>query len=166
MIIAAVAAVTLTVLFLLCTRPLLGIMNTGAEILEDAATYLTIISAGIGATVLYNMLSAIMRAVGNSRAPLVFLVLSALLNIGLDFLCILVFRWGVAGAAIADGNSAADIGALMSWIYCEKSSYSSFKKGKLLYFFKRDCRTVKAWNPHGVSVRSNRFRYDYTPGGA
>ena len=56
---------------------------------------------GIPASFLYNILSGIIRSMGDSKTPLAFLTLSSFLNIGLDLLCILVFRMGVAGAAVA-----------------------------------------------------------------
>ncbi|HJD24727.1 MAG TPA: MATE family efflux transporter, partial [Firmicutes bacterium] len=63
--------------------------------------YLFVIFMGIGATFLYNYFACLLRAVGNSAVPLLFLGVSALLNVGLDLLFILAFSWGVAGAAIA-----------------------------------------------------------------
>lgn len=91
--------ITTTVVFL--CRNILTWMKTPEDIFEESYAYIVIIFAGIPATFLYNMLSGIIRAMGNSRAPLYFLTLSSLLNIGLDFLCILAFRMGVAGAAVA-----------------------------------------------------------------
>ncbi len=72
-----------------------------AELAADMRTYLLIIFAGLLATSVYNFFACLLRAVGNSVAPLWFLGISALLNIGLDLLFVLVFRWGIAGAAAA-----------------------------------------------------------------
>ena len=72
-----------------------------AELAADMRTYLLIIFAGLLATSVYNFFACLLRAVGNSVAPLWFLGISALLNIGLDLLFVLVFHWGVAGAAAA-----------------------------------------------------------------
>ena len=63
--------------------------------------YLWIIFSGIFATFLYNFFSCLLRSIGDSRAPLIFLGISAVLNVGLDLLFVLVFQWGVGGAAIA-----------------------------------------------------------------
>lgn len=80
---------------------LLDLLNTPADIMEDARTYITIIFQGLFTNVFYNMASVFLRSVGNSKAPLFFLVFSACLNVGLDLLCIIQFRMGVAGAALA-----------------------------------------------------------------
>lgn len=72
-----------------------------AELAADMRTYLLIIFAGLLATFVYNFFACLLRAVGNSVAPLWFLGISALLNIGLDLLFVLVFHWGIAGAAAA-----------------------------------------------------------------
>lgn len=72
-----------------------------AELAADMRTYLLIIFAGLLATSVYNFFAGLLRAVGNSVAPLWFLGISALLNIGLDLLFVLVFHWGIAGAAAA-----------------------------------------------------------------
>ena len=72
-----------------------------AELAADMRTYLLIIFAGLLATSVYNFFACLLRAAGNSVAPLWFLGISALLNIGLDLLFVLVFHWGIAGAAAA-----------------------------------------------------------------
>lgn len=72
-----------------------------AELAADMRTYLLIVFAGLLATSVYNFFACLLRAVGNSVAPLWFLGISALLNIGLDLLFVLVFHWGIAGAAAA-----------------------------------------------------------------
>ena len=72
-----------------------------AELAADMRTYLLIIFAGLLATSVYNFFACLLRAVGNSVAPLWFLGISALLNIGLDLLFVLIFHWGIAGAAAA-----------------------------------------------------------------
>ena len=72
-----------------------------AELAADMRTYLLIIFAGLLATSVYNFFACLLRAGGNSVAPLWFLGISALLNIGLDLLFVLVFHWGIAGAAAA-----------------------------------------------------------------
>lgn len=93
--------VVLTALSIATTMPLMRLMNTPENIIEDAALYINIIYLGIGATMYYNMIAGILRALGDSRTPLYFLILSSLLNVGLDLLFILKFHMGVAGAAWA-----------------------------------------------------------------
>ena len=91
----------ITLLGLLSSRPLLGRLNTPADILENALLYIRIIFAGLTAPELYNMLSGILRALGDSVSPLIILIVSSVMNVGLDVLFVVAFRWGVAGAAAA-----------------------------------------------------------------
>ena len=94
-------------------KPLLVFMHTPEDIFEDAYTYIMIICAGIAATVLYNLLSSILRALGDSKTPLYFLVLSAVLNIALDLVLIIVFHMGAAGAATVIAQGVSGVGCLL-----------------------------------------------------
>ena len=102
---AAVLSVGITIVMtvgsMLAMKPLLMFMHTPEDIFQDAYTYIMIICAGIAASVLYNLLSGVLKLLGDSKTPLYFLILSAVLNIGLDLLLILVFHMGAAGAAYA-----------------------------------------------------------------
>lgn len=100
-ILSLAVGIFLTISFLLFMKPLLVLMHTPEDIFADAYAYIMIISGGILAQMLYNLLSSILRAIGNSKIPLYFLILSALLNIVLDLVFIVVFGLGAAGAAIA-----------------------------------------------------------------
>lgn len=91
----------LTLLTVVLCRPILEWMSTPADIIDDAYAYIVIIFAGIPATFLYNILASLLRAVGDSKTPVLFLVVASLLNIGLDLFFILVIPMGVAGAALA-----------------------------------------------------------------
>lgn len=113
------AAVMTAVTCILC-RPMLILMKTPEDIFADAYIYILIIFIGIPATYLYNMLSGIIRAMGDSRTPLVFLTLSSLLNIALDLLCIIVFKMGVAGAAVATVVSQGASGILCLFYMMKK----------------------------------------------
>ena len=95
------AAVLLTALAAIGLRHVLRIMNTPDDILSEAYTYIMIITLGLSASVFYNLFSAFLRAVGDSRTPLFFLIFSACLNVALDLLLIVFFRLGTAGAALA-----------------------------------------------------------------
>ena len=115
---AAVLCVGLSLLFglastLLC-KPLLRLMNTPEEILDSSASYIRIIFAAIPCCVLYNMASGILRSLGDSRTPVVFLVLASLVNIALDLFLIIACGMDVAGAAVATAVSQliAGIGCL------------------------------------------------------
>lgn len=93
--------VLLTLLTVVFCRNILELMGTPADILDDAYAYLVIIFAGIPATFLYNMLAGIQRALGDSRTPVVFLVIASVINIVLDVVLIVLIPLGVAGAALA-----------------------------------------------------------------
>lgn len=113
---AAIVTAIMTALTMIFMRPMLHLMNTPDDIFDDAYKYIMVICAGIAAQVLYNMLSAILRALGNSKTPLYFLILSAVLNIGLDLVFIRVFGMGAAGAAYATVISQL-IAGIASFIY-------------------------------------------------
>ena len=80
---------------------ILRIMRTPENIFEGAYAYLLVTFIGVPCTFLYNLLSSIIRALGDSKTPFWFLLFSTILNIILDLFCILVLKWGVLGAAIA-----------------------------------------------------------------
>lgn len=96
----AFAAVTTVTVCVLC-RQILQWMNTPTDIIDGAYSYIFVIFLGIPVIYLYNLTSAIIRSLGDSKSPLVFLIISSVLNIILDLVMILVFRMGVAGAAWA-----------------------------------------------------------------
>ena len=100
---------------LLCSN-ILHWMQTPGVIFHDAYLYLLITFLGIPFTMAYNLLASIIRALGDSRTPFYFLILSALLNVGLDMLFIVNFGWGAAGAAVATVISQA-ISALLCYVY-------------------------------------------------
>ena len=95
------ASILLTLIGLTLARPILTFLGTPEAIMQDAAVYFQITSGGIVAVAFYNGISSILRALGDSRTPLIFLALAALLNVGLDLLFVTVFHMGVAGAALA-----------------------------------------------------------------
>lgn len=110
-ILSILASLIMTVGSMLFMKKLLVFMNTPADIFDDAYRYIMIICGGIFAQTAYNLFSNILRALGNSRVPLYFLITAALLNILLDLLFIIVFKMGAPGAAyatvIAQGIAAA-----------------------------------------------------------
>lgn len=111
-ILSITISIILTVASMLFMKPLLHFMQTPADIFDDAYSYIMIICAGIGAQMLYNLLASILRALGNSKVPLYFLILSALLNIVLDLVLIIVFNMGAPGAAYATVISQGVSGVL------------------------------------------------------
>ena len=80
---------------------MLRIMKTPVEVFDEASMYLTIYFEGVAGLMIYNMGSGILRAVGDSRRPLYFLIVSAVTNTVLDLVFVVSFGWGVAGVAIA-----------------------------------------------------------------
>lgn len=97
----AAFALVMTALTTLLCRNILVLMRTPEDILEGAYAYIWVIFLGIPTVFLYNIASGIIRAMGDSRTPVFFLILSSFLNIGLDLYFILVLKTGVAGAAWA-----------------------------------------------------------------
>ena len=95
-------------------------MDTPENIFEYAYSYIFIIFLGIPATYLYNLLSGIIRSLGDSRTPVIFLVISAMLNIIFDLLAILVLHMGVAGAAWATAIAQAVAGIGCAWYMVKK----------------------------------------------
>ena len=98
---------------------ILNFLNVSPELAPEASAYIRIIIAGLIATTLYNVCSAILRAIGDSFTPLMFLVISNLLNIGLDYLLILRLDMGVTGAATATVISQA-LSAVLCYIYMRR----------------------------------------------
>ena len=143
---SALSALLLTLATALLCRRILLAMDTPAELFQDAYWYILIIFLGIPATILYNLLSGILRSLGDSRTPVYFLALSSVVNIGLDFALILLFRAGVAGAAvatvIAQGVSGLaclvddekEMGATVIDMGGGTTSITSFKNGHPIYF--------------------------------
>ena len=120
----------LTVLSVWLTRPLLELLNTPADIIDDAYAYLVIIFAGLGATVFYNMIAGILRSIGDSKTPLYFLIVSSIINVILDLVFILNFNSGVAGAAYATVIAQGISGLLCLWV--------AARRYKILHLSKED----------------------------
>lgn len=111
-VLTAVIAVIITILCTLLCPWILQILSVQSDIYANAYSYLMIIFLGLPFTLLYNYLSSILRAVGDSRTPFLFLAFSAVLNIFLDLFFILVAGWGCAGAAFATIAAQAISGIL------------------------------------------------------
>ena len=126
-------AVVLTIVTVALTRPILVWTNTPANIIDLADIYVRTIFWGIPFTLLYNVTSALMRALGDSKRPLYFLLMASFLNIGLDLLCIIVFKMGVFGASFATVFSQAVAGFGSLWSIARHSHELRWSKeeGKL-----------------------------------
>lgn len=112
-ILSITLGVILTVGGIIFTRPLLVALKTPADIIDDAALYLVAMTAGILVVTLYNISASVLRALGNSRHPLYAMLIAVGLNILLDIVFVIAFKWGLLGAAIA-----SVISQLTSFIYC------------------------------------------------
>ncbi len=117
--VSAAFTAVLTVLTVALCRTILVWMKTPADIIDDSYAYIVVIFAGIPVTILYNLTSAIIRSMGDSKTPVIFLVLAALLNIVLDLFCILALHMGVAGAAVATVISQA-VSGVCCLVYMRK----------------------------------------------
>lgn len=118
-VLSVVISLLMTVVSMVGMKPLLKFMNTPDDIFHDTYLYIMIICAGIFAQVLYNLLASILRALGNSKTPLYFLLFSAVLNIVLDLVLIIVFHLGAPGAAYAT-VIAQGVSGLLCLIYIIK----------------------------------------------
>ena len=112
-------AIVMTLLALLTTKSILRLLNTPASIMPDATSYMYIYMGGLIAVVAYFTSFSILRALGDSKTPLIFLIVFSLLNIVLDLLFVVVFKTGVAGAAAATVLSEA-IAAVLCIAYAFK----------------------------------------------
>lgn len=99
--VSVAAAVLLTVAGAAATEPLLRLLQTSEELMPEASSYLLIIYLGSGATILYNFAGAVLRALGNSVVPLIFLIFSSVLNVFLDIVFVSWIPMGTGGAAFA-----------------------------------------------------------------
>lgn len=111
-----ILCVLATALGLMIAKPSLVWMKTNPEHMEMSTTYLMTYFAGISGLLIYNMGSAILRAVGDSRRPLYFLIFSAVLNTGLDLLFVIAFGWGVFGVAFATIVAQGASALLVMWV--------------------------------------------------
>ena len=129
LVLSAALTAALTALALALLNPMLAWINVtpdSGEVYRAAHTYCAIIFAGTGAQLFYNFICSFLRSLGDSATPLLFLLFSTALNVGLDLLFILAFRWGVAGAAIA-----TVLAQLISTVACFCYAFSRYPKLRL-----------------------------------
>lgn len=145
------ASVTLSALFAgvllvgaqLMALPMLRLLQTPERVLGNAMLYIRIYFAGIPVVIAYNLLATVLRSLGDSRTPLVAMVLASLTNIGLDLLFVLVFHWGIVGAAVA-----TLIAQVVSSVFC----LLRLRKIEFLALGKSDCllREGLGWRLMGL----------------
>lgn len=136
LIISIVISVILTVLTTTFTEEILNIMQTPEETYAYAYDYLNVLFKGIGAVILFNLLANMLRAIGDSKTPLYFLILTSVLNIVLDYAFILIFNLGIGGAALATVTSQIT-SSVLCLIYI-------WKKVPILRIYKEDWKLSKA----------------------
>lgn len=112
-VLCALIGSVLTVLGIVVARPLLVLLNTPADIIDGAVTYLITLVSGSIIVMMYNMTASILRALGDGKTPLIAMIIAAVLNIALDLLFVFVFHWGIFGAALASVISQA-----VSFVIC------------------------------------------------
>lgn len=143
------SAVVMTVVLAFC-RQILTRMHTTAETFPYAYDYIHLIFWGIPFVMLYNMTASIIRAVGDSKSPLLFLAIAAALNVGLDLLFVLVFHMGVAGAAWAT-NLSQGISGLLCLLYMgKKLPLLRFQPGELRFRGREAARLLANGIPMGL----------------
>ena len=128
-LLSACAAVVLVAIGQAVCKPVLQLLQTPERILPTSLLYLRIIFAGIPIVTAYNLLSAMLRALGDGKTPLYAMIAASITNIVLDLVFVLVFHWGVAGAA-----AATLIGQLVSCVFC----FVQLRKVEILHLRKSD----------------------------
>ncbi len=113
LVLTALAAIFFTVAGQLLIVPILTLLDTPADIFAGSEIYLRVMIGGVTVSLMYNFEAALLRALGDSRTPLMAMVTAALTNVALDLIFVLVFKWGIAGAA-----SATIIAQGVSFAYC------------------------------------------------
>jgi len=133
--------VILTVLTMAFTRPLLIIMQTPAETLDAAYSYIIVLFGGIAVIMYYNVFAGLLRALGDSRTPLYFLVMACIINVGLDLLFIAVFKMGTAGAGWAT-VTAQFCSVVLCAVYLRKNYPILLFKKEELKFSPAHCKKL------------------------
>lgn len=126
-ILCAIVGIVMTIIGLFAAKPLLMLLKTPHDIIDNATIYLMTMIAGTLIVTAYNMAAAVLRAFGDGKSPLIAMAIAACLNVGLDLLFVMVFHWGVFGAAFASVTAQ-----LFSFLFClvciRKVEYVQFAK--------------------------------------
>ncbi len=146
MYLCVIMAVLMTAGLLITNGRVLELMQTQESLFEDTYVYLQVTYIGLTATIAYNFLAALLCALGDSKAPLVFLIIAAIINFILDMLFVAGFSWGVAGAAAATVISQG-VSALLCLIYIiVKFPILRLKKEDMYFSF------TSAWKLLGLGI--------------
>ncbi|WP_167958119.1 MATE family efflux transporter [Anaerosporobacter faecicola] len=143
-----VTAIVMTILSVVFLMPLLRVLNTPPEVIQESYVYIRVIFLGMIVTLWYNALASVLRAIGDTVTPLIFLIVGTVLNVGLDFLFINGFHMGVEGAAYAT-VLAQFISVVLVFVYM-------WKKYPMLHLhredFKMEWAEVKEMYASGLSM--------------
>ena len=151
---AFAVGLTLTVLTIACLPQILGVLHVGSDIYAMSYSYIIVIFAGMTIAMLYNLCAAMLRAIGDSVTPLIFLGISVVLNIFGD----LRAGYGRARSCGSDCGSAAVCNGIMPAIYLQKIRTAAYRKGGFC-FFKETCgRTAGLRIVHGIYGMSGEYR--------
>ena len=156
-VLTAGAAVVLTSACVILCNQILHILSVPEDIYVNAYRYILIIFLGIPFSLLYNYLSSILRSVGDSRTPFIFLAFAAVLNIFLDLFCIVVLKWGCAGAAIATITAQAISGICCLIVISRKMELMWLRKRRPPHEKRSSTGTSSYGNSHRIAV----FYYCY-----
>jgi putative MATE family efflux protein len=132
------AAIILGVVGYFTSRPLLELLNTPASIIDQSDLYMKITFAGILGTACYNGMAAVLRALGDSVTPLIFLIVASILNVVLDLLFVIVFHWDVPGVAFATiisqfVSAAGCIIFAMTKVKILRMPFKQFKPDRMIF---------------------------------
>lgn len=137
-IIGIILTIAIMIFSNICLYPLLELLHTPANIIDESYSYISIITLFAGVTFAYNLCAGLLRAIGNSITPLIFLIISSVINVVLDILFITRFNMGIKGAAVATVIGQAVSVFLCIWYIYKKAPIlipekKHFKVGKRLY---------------------------------
>lgn len=138
MLLSAIIGVTFTVLGVVLAEPLLRLLGTPTDIFDDALLYLRTLSAGSVVVMAYSMSGSVLRSLGDGKTPLIGMIIASIVNIGLDLLFVMVFHWGIVGAAVA-----TLIAQLLSFLYC----WRAIRRIEILRTEKSD------WRPNAAIIK-------------
>ncbi len=128
-VLSLLSAVVLVAFGQIVARPVLMLLQTPGEIIEYTLLYLRIMFAGVPIVMLYNLLACILRSLGDSRTPLNTMIVASLTNIVLDYLFVMGFEWGIAGAAAATLIAQAVSSGFCFW-HIRKIAFLKMTKGE------------------------------------
>lgn len=151
-ILALIFTAIVTFVSLVLLKPLLSLMKTPLDIMDDAYSYIVVIFGGIFASFLYNLMAGILRAIGDSKTPLYFLIISSILNIILDLVFIVSFKMGVSGAAYATVISQFISGVLCVLYINKKFHILKLEKRHLKFDKEYILKHIKIALPMGIQT--------------